>query len=122
MVMVARLFDAVPRPLFMFPNGMLLHHVVVVSIPSSERVLRLISQPSTPAYHTPLDDVQQKCYDLSVHFHFDRQNALAYGDTTLGLVWRCRTADEDHSNQRSPASLASQPRNFAVRKENPSWP
>jgi hypothetical protein len=45
----------------------------------------------------------------------------ADSDTTLGLVWRWQTADEFHSDQRSPASRASQPRNIAVRGENPSW-
>jgi hypothetical protein len=60
----------------MFPSNGLFRRAAVVPMLSSERMLRLIFRLSTPAYHTPLDDIQQERYDLSDHFVADRQSAL----------------------------------------------
>lgn len=59
----------------MFPDYGVDPRVAVVTFPYSEPAIRLVSQLSTPAYHTPLDFVQQERYDLSDHFDVDRQNA-----------------------------------------------
>jgi hypothetical protein len=74
--MVARRLTVVAGPIFMFLNHGLDPRVVVVAMPYSEQAIRLISQLSTPAYHTPLEFVQRERYDPSDHLGFDRQNAL----------------------------------------------
>lgn len=75
-LLVARRLTVVGGPLFMFPIHGLDPRTVVVRFPYSEPGFRPILQLSTPAYHTPLESVQQERYDLADHFVVDRQNAL----------------------------------------------